>query len=147
VVQIVLGTMTTKKTREWLHGLAPATGVPTIQPSLNDFHRIPDMESFACIKAGSEVYIFPVDQVGAKHVADPGLQMAGKIETKSALHILFINKFLEPFTLHNEITPRDNRAIFIHGEQFCINYGTSLTPVFRVRKSIVCIFQVECNRQ
>ena len=43
VMQIVLGTMTAKKTREWLHGLAPATGVPTIQPSLNDFHRVPNV--------------------------------------------------------------------------------------------------------
>tara|TARA_B100000497_G_C7328526_1_gene217946 strand:+ start:284 stop:523 length:240 start_codon:yes stop_codon:yes gene_type:complete len=79
VVQIVLGTMTAKKTREWLHGLAPATGVPTIQPSLNDFHRIPSVESFACIKAGSEVYIFPINQVRTKHVTDPFLQMNGKI--------------------------------------------------------------------
>ncbi len=64
VVQIVLGSMTAKKTREWLHSLAPATGVATIQPSLNDFHRVTNMESFACIKAGSEVYIFQSTRYG-----------------------------------------------------------------------------------
>jgi len=79
VMQIVLGSMTTKETREWLHSLAPATGAPTIQPSLNDFHRVARMKSFACIKAGNEVYIFPVSQVRTKHVTDPGLHMTGKI--------------------------------------------------------------------
>ena len=93
-------------------------------------------------QAGRKVYIFPIDQVRAKHVTDPGLQMTGKIQTKSTLHMLFINKFLKPFILHNEITPRDNRSIFIHGEQFCVNYGATLTPFFGMGKAIICLLKL-----
>ena len=78
-MQIILGNMTAKKTGVWLGSLASATGVPPIKPSLDDFHRITYMKSFACIQAISEVYIFPINQVRAKHVADPGLQVNGKI--------------------------------------------------------------------
>ena len=78
-MQIILCTMTAKKTGIWLGSLATATGVPPIKPSLDDFHSISYMKSFACIQTNAKVYIFPVKQVRAKHVTDPGLQMTGKI--------------------------------------------------------------------
>ena len=56
------------------------------------------MESFACIKAGSEVYIFPVNQVRTKHVTDPGLHVTGKIQTEFTLH--YIACTVHEFTLH-----------------------------------------------
>ena len=79
VMQIILRTMTAKKTGVWLGSLATATGVPPIKPSLDDFHRITYMQGFACIQTSGEVNIFPINQVRAKHVADPGLQVHGKI--------------------------------------------------------------------
>ena len=57
--------------------------------------------------------------------------------------MLFINKFLQSLTLHNEITPRDNGLIFIHGEQLRINYGTTYFPFFGMRETIICIPKVQ----
>ena len=47
--------------------------------------------------------------------------------------------------LHNEITPRDNRMIFIHGKQF-VNYkGTALNPFWGVGEAFICIPKVQGN--
>ena len=71
--------------------------------------------------------------------------MIGQIKSKSAPHMLSIDKFQQSLGFPTEITPGDNRMIFIHGKQF-VNYkGTTLNPCWGVGEALICIPKVQGN--